>query len=293
MAAVDEEKKKLARNDYINNGLSLKKIKEKYGYKSLCYIRTRIIGDDDVRSISEAGKLAHKLYPNCYKHSEEAKLKMRNSRLKFMKEHPEKTAWRQKTPSYIERKFEELLKDKGLDQKFLVYREYSVFPYYIDFAFIDLKIAVELDGSQHLLKERKERDEQKDKLLLSKGWRIIRFTAKEILSEIDNVYSELINFIGNKKETYKTVGILEAPKTYYEKVKRNENGLSEKQIIAHLKSRKVERPSKEELIGIFKEIGNFTKLGKMFGVSDNAISKWFEWYGLPNKVKDLNDYLNR
>lgn len=44
-----------------------------------------------------------------------------------------------------------------------------MFPYFIDFAFVDLKIAIEIDGSQHLLKDRKQRDELKDKLLTNNG----------------------------------------------------------------------------------------------------------------------------
>ena len=45
-----------------------------------------------MRSFSESGKLAHKRKPECYKHSEESKAKTRAARLKYMKEHPEKTA---------------------------------------------------------------------------------------------------------------------------------------------------------------------------------------------------------
>lgn len=71
--------------------------------------------------------------------------------------------------SYPEKLFQELLIKYGFDKRYLIIREYCVFPYYIDFAFVDLKIAIEIDGSQHLLPERKKKDIKKDKLLITKG----------------------------------------------------------------------------------------------------------------------------
>jgi len=47
-------------------------------------------------------------------------------------------------------------------------------------------------------------------------------------------------------------------------------------------SRKVERPTKKELINLLKE-NNFLKVGKQFNVSDNAIRKWCKAYGLSTK----------
>lgn len=41
--------------------------------------------------------------------------------------------------------------------------------------------------------------------------------------------------------------------------------------------RKVDRPKKEELEELLKK-NPFTKVGKMFGVSDNAIRKWIKYY---------------
>ena len=52
-------------------------------------------------------------------------------------------------------------------------------------------------------------------------------------------------------------------------------------------TRKVERPSKEELYILLKENnGNFSKLGRMFGVCDNSIRKWCNLYNLPTHSKD-------
>lgn len=50
-------------------------------------------------------------------------------------------------------------------------------------------------------------------------------------------------------------------------------------------TRIVERPSPDELVALLKA-NNFTKVGKMFGVTDNAIRKWCRTYGLSDKAKD-------
>ena len=51
--------------------------------------------------------------------------------------------------------------------------------------------------------------------------------------------------------------------------------------------RKVDRPSKEELYqDLIKYSGSFTKLSKKYGVTDNAIRKWCDRYGLSRHSAD-------
>ena len=50
-------------------------------------------------------------------------------------------------------------------------------------------------------------------------------------------------------------------------------------------------PTKETLIEVFKQAGSFLQTGKVYGVSDNAIKKWFKHYGLPTKKKELKEYI--
>lgn len=51
--------------------------------------------------------------------------------------------------------------------------------------------------------------------------------------------------------------------------------------------RKVERPNDEELKKLlFSYNGNFTKVSKIYGVSDNSIRKWCKAYGLPTHSSD-------
>ena len=49
----------------------------------------------------------------------------------------------------------------------------------------------------------------------------------------------------------------------------------------NLKSRKVERPSKEQLMSDMHDM-SMVKVGAKYGVSDNAVRKWLKTYGLAN-----------
>lgn len=52
------------------------------------------------------------------------------------------------------------------------------------------------------------------------------------------------------------------------------------------KRRVVERLSKEEL-SVLIQSKSFVEIGRIYGVSDNAVRKWCKSYGLPYRKKDL------
>lgn len=279
-----KEDKQSIINDYVVNQLTFREVMKKYNIRSKSYLAKLL--DGKTRSISEAGKLAHIKHPEVFLHTEETKAKIREKRLAFMKAHPEATAWRQKNMSYPEEVFIKFLTERGYADKFLIQREFSVFPYFIDFAFVDLKIAIDLDGSQHLLLERKKKDELKDALLHSQGWRVIRIAESVVKTDWDIIQQVLDEHIHlNTEKTFSQVGIVKAPKGKYIRVERDEFGRSEKMNESAIKQRKCQRPDKETL---YKEIveSGFRGVGKKYGVSDKAICKWCLFYGMSNKSKD-------
>ena len=260
--------------DYLDNLLSIKKLSIKYNINKI--LICKLLGNN-IRTTSEIQKILHKKYPEKFKHSNESKLKMREKRLKYMKENPEKTAWRLSNISYPEKLFLDALMKYELDKKHLIIREYSVFPYFIDFAFIDEKLAVEIDGSQHLEEERKLSDDKKDKLLIENGWSILRIAENEVKKNISYVIDKINNILSSSIRIYERVGVIKLPKILYEKVERNEQGYSEKQIQSSLKQRKVERPSLNQLNIDIQELG-YRGTGRKYGVSDNTIRKWIKYY---------------
>ena len=62
-------------------------------------------------------------------------------------------------------------------------REHKVDKWFIDFADVNRKIAIEIDGKQHEWSERKASDEVKDAHLISQGWRVHRIKWKKLTVE--------------------------------------------------------------------------------------------------------------
>ena len=58
---------------------------------------------------------------------------------------------------------------------------------------------------------------------------------------------------------------------------------------ANINSRKVERPTREELKQLIKE-KPFTQIANLYGVTDNAIRKWCDAEHLPRTKKIINSY---
>lgn len=204
-----------------------------------------------------------------FKHSSESKVKMSLSRKNWLRNNADKSAWRSIKMSYPEKLFYNKIKEKNLDDKYLIIRERSVYPYYVDFAFENEKVAIEIDGSQHLLEERKKLDDKKDTLLSQEGWRILRITAYEIIFNIDYAFSKVLDFIKSDVR-YKLFS------------KKCECGNSidsqSTQCIScrSFKRRKViDRPDREFLINLVKEIG-YSAAGRIYNVSDNSIRKWIK-----------------
>lgn len=63
--------------------------------------------------------------------------------------------------------------------------QFNVGRFYPDFAFPDLKTAVEADGKDYHSGERKARDEERDRLLQHDGWTVLRFSGSEIYRDAD------------------------------------------------------------------------------------------------------------
>jgi len=273
------------RTDYIN-GMSYRELYVKYNITSHSWLKKALNGI--IRSRSESAKVAFIKYPNAHKHTEESKAKLREAHIKYMKEHPENTAWRKRNkPSYPEQCFIKYLTDRGYDKKYRIEREKSFFPYYADFAFLDIHLVVEIDGSQHISDPvRVENDKKKDELLNSLGWKVIRYTEHTVKYRWDLIDETLLLDNHKRIEEHSVVGIYRIPGGY-KKVKRDENGYSEKQKEAFLRNRKCEWPDKNTLLTLIKS-KSFTEIGRMYGgVDGNAVKKWCKHYGLPHLRSEI------
>ena len=278
-SVFSEEDKEKMRQDYLS-GISIRDVMKKYNVSCNAWLCKKVL-NGITRTASEASKIAHKNCPENYFHTEETKQKIRVARLNFMKQHPEETAWRKRNePSYPEKCFIKFLIENGYDKNFLIEREKSVFPFYIDFAFTNIKLAVEIDGSQHVYNsERVERDKLKEVALKKEGWRVLRISENLVKTDWATLKEELDNAIGNDFQRTVKVGIFKEPqKSVYKKVARGKDGLTAKMRENNFNQRKVKnRPSYQELLNLKKSKSN-VEIGNMFNVSEAAIRKWIKQY---------------
>jgi type I restriction enzyme M protein len=80
-----------------------------------------------------------------------------------------------------------LLRDRSTGFKFR--RQHLVENYVLDFYCHELKLAIELDGSQHA--DQKEKDDLRTRYLAGQGIRVLRFWNNDILLQTESVVAAL------------------------------------------------------------------------------------------------------
>ena len=82
--------------------------------------------------------------------------------------------------SYPEKIFREFLESFGAIKNVDFFQNYPVGRYLLDFAYLDVKYYIEIDGSQHLEPKAIEHDKKRDKWLLGQGWVGLRIPVKKL-----------------------------------------------------------------------------------------------------------------
>ncbi len=70
-------------------------------------------------------------------------------------------------------------------------RQHIVSQYILDFAYLDNRIAIELDGGYHSKENQQYDDAVRTKHLESFGWRVLRFTNSEVFHDLESVISQI------------------------------------------------------------------------------------------------------
>jgi very-short-patch-repair endonuclease len=94
-----------------------------------------------------------------------------------------------KAPSRAERALWELLRDRRAGAKFR--RQHPVAPYTADFACVEARLIVEVDGLSHDVSDQVSHDERRSACLAEAGWRVLRVRDTDVLSEPQRVLDRI------------------------------------------------------------------------------------------------------
>ncbi len=72
-------------------------------------------------------------------------------------------------------------------------RQHTIGPYIADFACLEAKLVIELDGDQHALGDAPKRDEKRDAYLIAEGFEVLRFWNNEVYENIDGVLEAILD----------------------------------------------------------------------------------------------------
>ncbi len=80
-------------------------------------------------------------------------------------------------------------------------RQFVIEPYLVDFISLDLKLIIELDGSQH--HEQREQDAERTLFLNQHGFKVVRYCDNEVLNNLDAVLEELPMIVEQRENDLK------------------------------------------------------------------------------------------
>jgi very-short-patch-repair endonuclease len=75
-------------------------------------------------------------------------------------------------------------------------RQTPIGPYIVDFVSHSAKLVIELDGGQHYDNSHEARDARRDRFLRTKGFRVLRFSNLDVISNIEGVWDMIAAAVG-------------------------------------------------------------------------------------------------
>jgi very-short-patch-repair endonuclease len=177
-------------------------------------------------------KYNREIQKSYYENNETARELHRKHRIEYLKQRTGKSAWERRAAgemSYLEQWFfENVIERYDLFEKYDIVNELCVAPYFIDFAFQNIKVAVELDGKCHFVngESRNGHDRKKDEHLINHGWKVFRIGYTENNEEMIQEFLTYISKIEagekelpNRMFKYSEVKELNKPKRTWEEWK--------------------------------------------------------------------------
>jgi len=176
-----------------------------------------------------------------------------------------------------EKTFKKVLQERGFYDKYYIKYGFPFGKYFLDFAILDFKLDIEIDGKQHFQsKKNLDHDYKRDKYILRNGWSVYRISVKELFENINGVITKMEQFIETdlKYRKYDVDEILEkytnkpkyGKRSDYGAAIRKQNDIKAKPIIKQLLTSDI----------AFSKFGWVNKASEIVGITPQKISKWME-----------------
>ena len=184
--------------------------------------------------------------------------------------------------SYPEIFFYEVLKHEGIVNKYSVVEQFQIGKYTLDFAVLELKLDIEIDGIQHVRNESAvEHDRIRDKYLNDNGWIVYRILWKELFTDTKLKIKELVDFIneGNVQNRYYDITPYlcerkhRTRKEYFDDVQR-ECDLKYENIIIQVQESNID----------FSKFGWVNKVSDVIGIRHGKVKMWM--------MRHMSDFYN-
>jgi len=244
--------------DYVNNYLTYKELNIKYGlsYNTICKLVKGIIVNKNEKRLRRK---------KIFKHSEETKKIISESRKKWLKDNPDKHVWKRSD------KFKsapcEHLKKILIDNDFNFISEYNVIngnSYAVDIAFPSIKIGIEVNGNQHYNKDKTLKDyylNRKNKIE-EEGWKLYDI-------HYSKVYDDL--FIKSLIDSLNENDLNDVDLSFYIRKKKEKGPNPKEKYLEKIKPiiQKIEQSNID-----FSKKGWVKEVSKIIGISENVAGRW-------------------
>ena len=81
---------------------------------------------------------------------------------------------------------------KGKPQGMKFRKQFGTLGYVADFACVEVRLLIEIDGIVHDMGDRPESDVKRDAILTAKGWKVVRIPAKEVLADVAGCAASIV-----------------------------------------------------------------------------------------------------
>jgi very-short-patch-repair endonuclease len=78
------------------------------------------------------------------------------------------------------------------------YRQKPIGNYIVDFYAPSARLVVEVDGSQHIELAQAEKDRRRTAYLNQIGFRVLRYSDRQVLTELESVLEEIFQVVGER-----------------------------------------------------------------------------------------------